>query len=341
MGDAFRLPARMIIDLPNWVGDQIMALPTLARLVEANAGSETVLYCRPPVLRLLRGIFPTVEVVSAPRRTPLLRAVRELTLRKRRFDIGITMRHASRAKVLIRLIARRTIGSEGGGAELLLDRRFAVDRVRHQVHDSESVVRLFDLAPIDPGWRPKLPDQLLVEGERELRAVGMWGENAVGLAASAAWGSSKKWPAERFGLLADRLRAQGMNSVVLVGPGDEAVADAVVDSAGFDVPVLGLSVDIAGLAGIMAGLAVVVGNDSGPMHVGSLAGVPVVGLFGPTDPRRTGPLWGPPTTVSLGLECAPCFEPRCPLGHNACLHRLEVGTVEEAILAAVRAAVAV
>ncbi len=341
MGDAFRLPARMIIDLPNWVGDQIMALPTLARLIEANAGSETVLYCRPTVFRLLRGIFPAVEVVSAPRRTSLLRAVRELTIRKKRFDIGITLRHASRAKVLIRLIARRTIGSEGGGAELLLDRRYAVDRVRHQVHDSESVVRLLELAPIDTSWRPQLPEQLLKEGEQLLRAADAWGENAVGLAASAAWGDSKKWPAERFGLLAHRLRAQGMKSVVLVGPGEESVADAVRESAGFDVPIMGLSVDIAGLVGIMAGLAVVVGNDSGPMHVGSLAGVPVVGLFGPTDPRRTGALWGPPTTVSPGLGCAPCFEPRCPLGHNACLHHLEVGTVEEAIHAAIRAAVAV
>lgn len=341
MGDAARLPARLIVDLPNWVGDQIMALPCLTRLIAANQQGETVLYCRPPVLRLLQSVFPSVEVISAPRRTSILRAVRELKFRRERFDIGITMRHASRAKVLIRLISRHAIGSEGGGAELLLNRRFVVDRVRHQVHDSEAVLKLLGLQALDPGWRPQLSDNLVEEGQLALRGAEVLGEVVVGLAASAAWGVSKVWPAERFGLLACRLHERGLRSVVLVGPGEEAVAESVREAAGFDLPILGPSVDIAGLAGIMAGLSVVVANDSGPMHVSSLVGVPVVGLFGPTDPRRTGPLWGPQTHLGLGLECAPCLEPRCPLGHNDCLHRLEVGTVEDAVLEVVSSAVAV
>ncbi|MCP4895760.1 MAG: glycosyltransferase family 9 protein [bacterium] len=341
MKKVLQLPARMIVDLPNWVGDQIMALPTLSRIVEANEGTETVFFCRPPVHSLLQGVFPAVEVIAAPRRAPLLRAVRELTRHRERFDIGITMRHAIRAKVMLRLIARRTVGSEGGGAELLLDHRFAVDRVHHQVHDSESVVHLFGLKPIDPAWRPQMPEALLLKGALVLRDSGVSGENAVGLAASAAWGDSKKWPAGRFGQLAQSLQADGVKAVVLVGPGEEDVGEAVCRSAGFEMPVLGASVDIAGLAGIMTGLAAVVGNDSGPMHVASLSGVPVIGLFGPTNPMRTGPLWGSRTQVSLELECAPCLEPRCPLVHNACLHELSVEQVKRAVLEAMQTAVAV
>jgi heptosyltransferase-2 len=120
--------------------------------------------------------------------------------------------------------------------------------------------------------------------------------------------------------------------VILVGPHEEEIASEVTASASPDIPVVGPDVDIAGLAGVMAHLEAAVCNDSGPMHLGAMIGLPIIALFGPTDPSRTAPVGRCHRVISRQLDCAPCLEPRCPLKHNACLHELATETVTEAVL---------
>ena len=101
-----RLPATMLVDLPNWVGDQMMAMPALNRLVEGNGGGETVLHTRPPMARFLSSVFPQTRVIASPRKFSPFFSARELREGGWRFEIGITLRNAARGKILIRLSAR-------------------------------------------------------------------------------------------------------------------------------------------------------------------------------------------------------------------------------------------
>jgi len=335
MTAASPLPGRLLVDLPNWVGDQVMALPAVHRLVSGNAGGTLVIHCRPPVERLFRVLFPSTEVVASPRRAFPLLTARRLCREGGRFEIGITLRHASRAKMLLRLSARRALGSTGGGAKILLSRCFEVNRTRHQVFDADPILNYLGLPGVDPEWRPSLPSELLEEGEQQLRRAGVWGQTLVGIAPAAAWGASKQWPAERFGRLARQLLDRGLRPVILIGPGEQSIAAEVADAAGEDLPVIGAEVDVAALAGAMAHLPVVTCNDSGPMHLGAMIGIRMVALFGPTDPGRTAPIGAGNVVISRELECAPCLEPVCPLGHNDCLHALEPETVADAVLGAV------
>jgi heptosyltransferase-2 len=324
------LPARLLADLPNWLGDVVMTLPAISRLVEANAGGITVLHSRPPVRRLLAELFPPTTVAASPHRaSPFLTAFR-LCRDSGRFDIGVTLRHASRAKILIRLAARATYGS--AGSDLLLTRRFPVDRQRHQLYDCDPILEGLGLDGVDPSWRPILPEQLLAEGKAALRKTGIWGRPLAGLAPAAAWGSSKQWPASRYGELAAQLIGNGLQPVILIGPGEEATAALVIASAGVDLPVIGADVDVAGLAGILTHLAVLICNDSGPMHLAAMVETSVVALFGPTDPARTAPLGNNNQVLSLALDCAPCFEVECPLGHQSCMRDLSLETVVQAAL---------
>lgn len=325
------LPARVLVDLPNWVGDQVMALPAVDRLVNGNESGLTVLCCRPAVRRLLEQLYPGAQVVGSPRRASPFRLAVELHRRWGRFDLGVTLRHASRAKLLLRLAARRTIGSSGGGAGLLLSRSSPVDRTRHQVFDGDPLLTALGLPAVDPDWRPALPGTLRVEGQRLLAAVGVSPSTAVGLAPGAAWGESKRWPACRFGQLGAALHRCGLRAVVVVGPGEEQLAREVVASSALPLPVVGTGVDVAGLAGVLSHLAVLVGNDSGPMQLALLVGVPVVALFGSTNPVRTGPRGRGNAVVSRRLRCSPCLEPRCPLVHTDCLAGLAVAEVERAV----------
>lgn len=333
-----RLPGRLLVDLPNWVGDVVMALPAVARLVDANRGGVSVLHCRPPIARLLGAVFPGAGIVASGRRAfPLLTAA-ALVRRWRRFDLAVTLRNATRAKLLVRLAGRSAVGSRGAGSRLLLSHGYAVDRRRHQALDHDGLLDALGLERADAGWRPPVPPTAAAEGRRLLDGAGLAHRRLVGLAPAAGWGESKRWPAERFGEVGRILRGEGLEPVVLVGPGESDVAREVVAACGGPPPtVLGEELDVAALLGLVAGLEVLVGNDSGPMHLADMAGVPVVALFGPTDPARTAPRPDGHRLLRLGLECSPCFEPACPLGHHGCLREIGAGTVAEAVLAVARA----
>ena len=107
----------------------------------------------------------------------------------------------------------------------------------------------------------------------------------------AAW-PNKRWPPERFGELAAFLRdACGLTPVVLWGPGEEALADAVV-AASADAAVAAPPTRVADLVALARAAALVVSGDTGPLHIATAVGTPTVSLFGPTDPERNGPYRG-------------------------------------------------
>jgi len=326
------LPCRLLADLPNWVGDVIMALPAIHLLTRANTGGQTVLHPRPSVQRLLELLFPECEVKVSPRRASPFTTALRLCQDGGRYEVGVTMRHASRAKLLLRCAARHTVGSSGGGAELLLSRSFRVDRSRHQVYDTDAILQDLGLEGVDPLYKPELPPQLAQEGAAALEAAGVLGRRLVGLAPAARWGPSKLWPVTRYGALASRLLEAGLQPVILIGPGEACFAEEVRQAAGAPIPAVGEEIDVAGLAGIMTHLEALACNDSGPMHLAAMVGTPVVALFGPTDPIRTRPLGVGHVVLSRKLHCSPCLEPRCPLDHHGCLRELDEAQVLEALL---------
>jgi ADP-heptose:LPS heptosyltransferase len=85
------------------------------------------------------------------------------------------------------------------------------------------------------------------------------------------------------------LRAQGFVPVVVIGPGEMSLAERVCEASGHQLPVIGDTEDVAGLSSLVVALPLVIGNDSGPVQLAASLGIPVVALFGPTDPTRTAP----------------------------------------------------
>ena len=315
-----RLPATMLVDLPNWVGDQVMAMPALSRLVEGNLGGETVLHTRPPMVRFLSAVFPQTRVISSPHKFSPLVSARKLCEGGPRFEIGITLRNAARGKILVRLCARWCSGSRGEGARVLLSAPCQVDRGRHQVHDADSILTILGLEAARSSWNPGLPSGLRHEGAAAIRSIGIDGRRAIGLAPATARGDIKRWPARHFGELAARLRALGSEPVIVIGPGEEALAEELRRNAQYEVPVVGTGMDIAGLAATAAGFRVLVGNDSGPMQLAACLGTPVVAIFGPTDPARTAPLGSRHRIVSP------------PPGHDDRIQSISVDAVEAAVV---------
>jgi ADP-heptose:LPS heptosyltransferase len=145
----------------------------------------------------------------------------------------------------------------------------------------------------------------------------------------AAW-PNKRWPPSRFGEVAAFLsEVRGLRSIVLWGPGEQAVAQAVVaasNGAARQAP----PTDIPDLVALSRNAALVVSGDTGPLHIAAAVGTPVVALFGPTNPRRNGP-WAPAdVTVSRFDGCACHYERKC---HESrwCLESISVAEVTAAI----------
>lgn len=317
-------PTRLLIDLPNWLGDLVMAFPATNRLVQANLGGRTVLHVRPAAERFVSVVFPNAEVVASPRKQAPIKTFFTVFRRLARFDVAVTLRNASRAKILLRLLSRWSVGTCSQGGRALLSWCYRVDRQLHQAHDADAVLARLGLDGCDPGWKVTLPETLVREGARALKAAGATGSGPwVGLAPGVALGgSAKQWPPHHFGLLAETLRNRGFEPVVVIGPGEEELAAGVVIAAGGVLPVVGADLDVAGVAAVLSHLNAVVGNDSGPAHLAAVLGIPGVVLFGPTNPARTAPLSRTLDVMSLDLECAPCGQLTCPLAHQACMKNI-------------------
>lgn len=170
---------------------------------------------------------------------------------------------------------------------------------------------------VDPDNQTRLLQELTLSTDQPV----------IGFMPGAEYGPAKRWPAEKYAELARRLLAQGSQIWLFGSTNDQPVCREIVERAG--AAVVDLSgrtrledaVDLIGLTGL------VVTNDSGLMHIAAATGRRVVALYGSSSPEFTPPLTDQATILTLGLECSPCFEPECPLGHYQCLRNLDVDQV--------------
>jgi heptosyltransferase-1 len=145
----------------------------------------------------------------------------------------------------------------------------------------------------------------------------------------ARW-PTKLWPGAHWARLAAWLaRDQGFQVVITGSPGDQDLAAEIVAQA--EVPLINLAghTSLAELAALLLKARLAVTTDTGPMHLAAALGTPVVALFGPTAPWRTGPFGEGHELLRLGLPCSPCFRRQCP--EPRCLTELSVARAQEAV----------
>lgn len=146
----------------------------------------------------------------------------------------------------------------------------------------------------------------------------------------AGW-PNKQWPAERFGQLADRLRADhGLRSLVVWGPGEATLAAAVARASTDGAAVMAPEAGILDLLALAQAARVLVAGDTGPLHLAVAVGTPVVGLFGPTPPARNGPWDADDRVVSRHATCRCVFERRCT-APTWCLGEITVAEAAAAV----------
>jgi ADP-heptose:LPS heptosyltransferase len=277
------VPSRVLVDLPNWLGDLVHTFPALATLRRGNPGGETwalLPAAHAPLARLFG-----IAVVERPPGAGFLFG---RTLRGR-FDVALTARHSTRAKLLLAGTgAPLRLASRGRGASALGLRAFPVVRSHHQRHDLDAALNTLGLPAVgvEPFLLP-LPSGLAALGRRH-RWLLADGAPAVAILPATRSSNGKRYPLARFGEVIAALARAGVTAVVVVGPGEEGVAAALAGRGGARVAPTAWPLEET--AALLAACDAAVGNDSGLTHLAAAVGCPTVALFGPTEPARTAPV---------------------------------------------------
>ena len=329
-----RVPVKIAVRLPNWLGDTVMAVPALRALRETFPGTEMLL--AGPWVELLAGQGLGDVLVVYPRAwSARLRAAD--TVRGFGGDTVVLLPNSFEAAATARYWGgRRRIGFAGDGRRWLLTDAPPLPEPRlHQVDEYLRLVGLLGataasrepmLTPPEPygDVRQRARDLLRHNGAPE-------GKPMVGVHLGAAFGPAKVWVHERIVEFCRLAPSLGVMPVLLGAPSDGPAAAAVLDEApmaslvGRDGPDL--------LASVLAEMAALVCGDTGVAHLAAALGTPVVTLFGPTDPALSAPL-GRVAVVRHAVPCAPCFYRACPIDHP-CMREISAAEVGARVAALV------
>jgi heptosyltransferase-2 len=318
--------SRICVRATNWIGDAVMSLPAL---------------------RAIRGIFPHahIAVLAKPwvgdlyaRETVIDRVIpfagtrREIAarLRPERFDAAILLQNAFDAALVAWMAGIPVrIGYKRDGRGLLLTHAIRVPEPgeipRHERFYYLELLRragLMERFPECDSIRLDGIPESRVAGMARLREIGI--ETApVGISPGAAYGSAKRWPADRFAEV-----ARAMGPVLLFGSaGERDLCESIAQSVPGAVNLAGRTT-LREFIDLAAACRLFLTNDSGAMHIASALGVPTVTVFGATDDTTTGPTGPLARIVREHAECAPCLLRECPIDHR-CMTRVTSARVVE------------
>jgi heptosyltransferase-2 len=322
--------SRILIISPNWIGDAVMAQPLLQLLRQQHPGTPIDVLAPGWVAPAWRAMAEVDTVIETPFRHGALqlgerrRVARDL--RRRGYSAAYVLPNTFKFALVPWLAGiPRRIGYRG-------EMRYGLLNVMHR--DDPAAPRpmvafyaALASAPSDAAPVALPRPRLTVAADQISHAIGQLDlaqdRPLIAFAPGAEFGSAKRWPTAYFAQLARTiLQARPDMQIVLLGSGkDRQVCGEVVAGAPAVQNLAGAtSLDQA--IALIAAAKVVVSNDSGLLHIASALNRPIVALYGPTDPAHAPPFSEVAQSLWLHLECSPCRQRECPLGHHNCMKRM-------------------
>ena len=322
---------RFLIVRLGSLGDVVHAIPAIAALRERFPESRIDWLTDPryvALLELVRGIDRRLPIDT--RRIPqMIGTIREL--RRQRYDVVLDLQGLVKSAVLARASgARRIIGFPAAHLREPAARYFYSETPdpgtsRHVVFKNLSLLGALGVRTTRASFPLQIPES--ATATHVSSAEGPAGYALIN--PGAAW-PNKRWPPERFGVVASSIRDRyGVRSRVLWGPGEESLAAAVV-SASAGAADAAPPTTIPDLFALAAGARLMVSGDTGPLHIAGAVGTPIVALFGPTFPGRNGPWAAGDVSISRDATCICHYERRCRRG-EPCINDISVDAVMDAV----------
>ena len=333
---ADRPPDRILVVKLRYVGDVLLATPVLSRLREGFPKARIAMLVNPGTDGVVRGHPALDDVLLVERGNPARqwRFVREL--RARQYDHVIDLTDSDRSAVLSWLSGapvRLGYNSEGRWRGCLYTQIVEADRFgMHQVCYYLKATEALGLTGPPPPPALVFSQEARSAADRLLKVAGIDASRPlVCLHPGARWWF-KSWPGERFAALADLIQTEtSAQALFLGGEQEQASADRIAGAMKTPFRSLVGRTGLQDLAAVLVRAVLMVSNDNGPMHMAAALRVPVIGLFGPSDPAVWGPWGDGHRTFYKGLDCRACFHPDCFRGEQNCMKLITLDEVWETV----------
>ncbi len=321
---------KIVVRVPNWLGDAVLSFPALESLKRNLAQAQMWIAAREEV----QDLYSSLDFVKGIITLPGLNNFRNLRdaskkIKEYDFDIGLLLTNSFSSALLFFLakIPQRWGYSRDNRGFLLtkgVPFKSLDGPAPHQVHYYLNLISRL-------GFQTSTPELILPLSLREKN----WVRNELSasgydpkkpliiLNPGAYYGPAKRWPASRFAELASMLQEKNKAQILIIGSAEEAELVESIASSMTERPI-----DMAGkttllqLAELISLADLFITNDSGPMHITNALRVPLIAIFGPTDPRITGPFHQPSAVIKKEVPCWPCSYRACPFDHR-CMTEIE------------------
>jgi lipopolysaccharide heptosyltransferase II len=323
-------PFRILIRSSNWLGDAIMSVPAI-RTIKTGRPDAHVTVTAPLKIAPVWKLVPEVDEVIPLNTNSLFHTVR-LIKKRRPFDVAIVFPNSLRVALETWLAGLpRRVGYRGHSRRFLLNQIIPEPpRTGPLEHQSIRYLRIASECgaetsntkhPTPNAQVPNLNQTLNVKHQ-----------TLIGLCPGAEYGPAKRWLPERFAEAAATVSAQlGVQWILFGTKNDAAIGEQIANTLGDHCINRIGQTTLEQLIDELRSCRLLLTNDTGSMHLAALLGVPVVAIFGSTEPRLTGPRGACHTILRRHVECSPCFLRNCPIDFR-CMKAISVQEVVDAVL---------
>ncbi len=330
---------RILVRATNWIGDAVLTTPALAALRARFPQARIALLAKPAVAELLQ-CHPAVDDIvlyrdPGPHAGLGGKLSLAIQLNRGHYDLAILLQNAFEAAAITALAGiPNRYGYATDGRSFLLTHRIPLTPKVRRRHQVEYYLEL--LRPLGILGGPAMPTLRTTPGEDAaaaelLRGFGVKPDQVViGLNPGSVYGSAKRWPPDRFAQAADRLAAEHEACVLIFGgKGEEELGAAIAGMMTAPTIVFSGRTTVRQLMALIKRCRLFITNDTGPMHIAAAFNVPLVAIFGPTNPGTTSPYGPGHELVRHPVECSPCLLRECPIDHR-CMQGIDVEMVRAA-----------
>jgi heptosyltransferase II len=311
---------RIIIELPTWLGDSVMATPAIENIVNFYSDPKITIIGSNASIELLNNHPKVIKTIVIDKRyLSLFKMARNLG----EFDVFFSFRNSIRSTLL-----KFFINS--------IDKFQFNKKKYHNAHLVEKYNNFINsclgVSSSPNGLKLRLNSNdcktidffRTIEGEKYIEST----KPILGINPGAQYGSAKRWNSKKFAIVASELSSK-FDILIFGGPKEKAIAKEIeyclIDNNVTNYHNLGGRTSVKELMGYMSQLSLLITGDSGPMHIAAGFQVPTIAIFGPTDDKETSQWMNNKSViVKKNLSCQPCMKRTCPLIHHHCMELIEV-----------------
>jgi len=312
-------PFRLVVRSPNWLGDAVMSAKSARAFKTGRPDAQLAILCPAKLVDFWERLPEVDEVISFEKEESVFAVAKKL---RGRFDVAVLFPNSLRAALEAWLAGiPRRVGFRGHSRAFFLNQIIPEPKQKPRQPEHH----------VDRYWRIAVRCGAVASDAQ----LPVWtrGEGRVrfGICPGAEFGSAKRWPVERYREVVSAVNARLDCEWIVVGTAADSTLAAELASGFANVSDLTGKTSLDELMQTSLGLRALITNDTGTMHLADFLGVPLVAIFGSTEPALTGPRGLRSRVIRQQVECSPCFLRECPIDFR-CMREVTTEAVVEELL---------